>query len=68
MISDSKNNLGRRAFIGTTIAGAALASAAELAAQTGALPRPTETRKGDMLYRSFGKTGETVSVRASHAA
>ena len=26
------------------------------------LPRPAETRKGDMLYRNFGKTGETVSV------
>ena len=26
------------------------------------LPHPAETRKGDMLYRSFGKTGETVSV------
>jgi aryl-alcohol dehydrogenase-like predicted oxidoreductase len=26
------------------------------------LPRPTETRKGDMLHRSLGKTGETVSV------
>jgi hypothetical protein len=31
-------------------------------AETDALPRPTETRKGDMLYRSFGKTGEAVSV------
>ena len=26
------------------------------------LPRPQETRRGDMLYRGFGKTGETVSV------
>lgn len=31
-------------------------------AQAEQLPRPAETRKGDMLYRSFGKTGESVSV------
>ena len=35
---------------------------AALAAKTDGLPAPAETRKGDMLYRSFGKTGETVSV------
>lgn len=52
--------LDRRAFFGTTIAGAALAAAAS--GQTEPLPRPVETRRGDMLYRSFGKTGETVSV------
>ena len=45
--------------------GAALATAAvggPLQAADEALPRPTETRRGDMLYRSFGKTGETVSA------
>jgi predicted aldo/keto reductase-like oxidoreductase len=26
------------------------------------IPRPAETRRGDMLYRTFGRTGETVSV------
>jgi predicted aldo/keto reductase-like oxidoreductase len=26
------------------------------------MTRPAETRRGDMLYRTFGKTGETVSV------
>ncbi len=45
--------------------GAALLGAA-LIESTGAsgeeLPRPQETRRGDMLYRSFGKTGQTVSV------
>lgn len=25
-------------------------------------PRPTQTRKGDMLYRTLGRTGESVSV------
>ena len=31
-------------------------------AMESAAPRPVETRRGDMLYRGFGKTGETVSV------
>ena len=39
-------------------AGALLAESAE--AQT--VPFPNETRRGDMLYRSLGKTGEAVSV------
>jgi predicted aldo/keto reductase-like oxidoreductase len=53
----------RRAFVGSALAGAAISSAdLQAQAQTTPLPRPTETRKGDMLYRSFGKTGETVSV------
>ena len=46
--------------------GAALASAAFAELAAGApqenLPRPVETRRGEMLYRAFGKTGETVSV------
>jgi predicted aldo/keto reductase-like oxidoreductase len=54
-------NFDRRAFVGTALASAALAGAA-LGAETKQLPRPAETRKGDMLYRVFGKTGETVSV------
>jgi predicted aldo/keto reductase-like oxidoreductase len=60
MDSECEGNFDRREFFGTAIAGAALAGAAM--AQTDQLPRPTETRKGDMLYRSFGKTGENVSV------
>jgi predicted aldo/keto reductase-like oxidoreductase len=60
MDSECEGNFDRREFFGTAIAGAALAGAAM--AQTDQLPRPTETRKDDMLYRSFGKTGENVSV------
>jgi predicted aldo/keto reductase-like oxidoreductase len=60
MHPERKGNFDRREFFGTAIAGAALAGA--VSAQTDQLPRATETRKGDMLYRSFGKTGETVSV------
>jgi aryl-alcohol dehydrogenase-like predicted oxidoreductase len=59
--------MNRRAFLGGAIAGAAVISAAD--AQTGPLPRPAESRRGDMLYRSFGRTGETVScigVGGSH--
>jgi predicted aldo/keto reductase-like oxidoreductase len=59
----------RRAFLGSALGGIALADsvAAEQATQQNGqqnarLPRPAETRKGDMLYRSFGKTGEMVSV------
>ncbi len=58
---DIQNNLNRRRFFGTAVAGAAFAGMAH-GANTEQMPRPTETRKGDMLYRSFGKTGETVSV------
>ena len=53
--------LGRRTFFGTAATGASLVLAAR-AREGVQLPRPTETRKGDMLYRSFGKTGEAVSV------
>jgi hypothetical protein len=49
----------RRGFMGSAVAAAAFGGAAQ--AQS-TIPRPTETRTGDMLYRSFGKTGETVSV------
>jgi aryl-alcohol dehydrogenase-like predicted oxidoreductase len=58
-MEDAKSNFDRRVFLGSAIAGAALAGAAEGA---DALPRPEETRQGDMLYRTFGKTGEKVSV------
>ena len=54
-------DLNRRSFFGTAAGGAALAGAA-MGAETSEMPHPAETRKGDMLYRSFGKTGETVSV------
>jgi hypothetical protein len=50
----------RRTF-GKTLTGVAL-TGVMMEAQTGTLPRPAETRKGDMLYRSFGKTGDTASV------
>src|SRR3569833_837763 len=45
-------------FLGVVGAGTLLAAAAD--AQT--VPFPQETKRGDMLYRSFGKTGETVSA------
>jgi predicted aldo/keto reductase-like oxidoreductase len=54
MQHDPERRFNRRGFLGTAMAG--VAPAAET------LPRPTETRKGDMLYRKFGRTGETVSV------
>jgi predicted aldo/keto reductase-like oxidoreductase len=57
----NEHNFNRRTFFGTSLAGAAFAGAAA-GADTDPLPRPAETRKGDMLYRSFGKTGQTVSV------
>ncbi len=60
--------VGRRAFLGASLAGPALAQTSthpQSATQDESLenlPRPAETRKGDMLYRAFGRTGETVSV------
>lgn len=51
-------NIKRRTFFGNAVAGMGLAAAGTEAE----LPRPAETREGDMLYRSFGKTGERVSV------
>ena len=60
MRDKAEGKWNRRAFFGAAMGGA-LAEAA-LGADEDALPRPSETRKGDMLYRSFGKTGETVSV------
>ncbi len=53
--------MDRRQFLGNALTGAA-AGGVLLDAQTPPLPHPQETRRGDMLYRSFGKTGETVSA------
>ncbi|HVW10059.1 MAG TPA: aldo/keto reductase [Bryobacteraceae bacterium] len=53
------SNFDRREFVGAVAAGALIAANAE---GQQALPFPNETRHGDMLYRSFGKTGVTVSV------
>jgi aryl-alcohol dehydrogenase-like predicted oxidoreductase len=53
--------MDRRAFFETAI-GVATLSGVGMEAQTEQPPRPSETRKGDMLYRSFGRTGETVSA------
>src|SRR4051812_44659563 len=52
--------LNRRLLLGAALAGTGRAVAAPFASDE--LPRPNETRKGDMLYRTFGNTGETVSV------
>ena len=49
----------RRALFQAALAAANCGASAEAAED---LPMPTEVRKGDMLYRSFGKTGESVSV------
>ena len=56
-----EHDINRRRFFGTAIAGAAL-SAPAAHAENERLPHPAQTRKGDMLYRAFGRTGETVSV------
>jgi len=58
-----ERQFNRRVLIGTALGEAAmLAATGADAAAADEMPRPTETRKGDMLYRSFGKTGQTVSV------
>jgi predicted aldo/keto reductase-like oxidoreductase len=57
--SEGPSRANRRTFIGTAVAGS-LAGA--LSAQEQNLPMPKETRRGGMLYRDFGKTGETVSA------
>ncbi len=54
-------SIDRRQFVGAALAGAAVAGSSVGAAQE-SLPPPAETRRGDMLYRAFGNTGETVSV------
>jgi len=63
MTPENEHQLDRRALIGSALGTAAfVAASAGDAAGAEDLPRPTETRKGDMLYRSFGKTGESVSA------
>ena len=68
---DSEAKLPRRAFLGTALGATVAAPLAPTAmsqnqsaqpASLDNLPRPAETRKGDMLYRALGQTGETVSV------
>src|SRR5262245_48197210 len=53
-------NLDRREFWETALAAAGLTATAGGAPID--TPHPNQTRKGDMLYRDFGRTGETVSV------
>ena len=60
MNSKRELQLNRRLLLGAALAGTARVVAAPFAPAE--LPRPNETRKGDMLYRTFGQTGETVSV------
>jgi predicted aldo/keto reductase-like oxidoreductase len=57
---ESLEDICRRGFMGAALMGAALIESP--GANSEELPRPQETRRGDMLYRSFGKTGQTVSV------
>lgn len=55
----------RRQFIGTVAATAATATAGALPVgpiSATELPRPKETRRGDMLYRQLGRTGQEVSA------
>jgi len=54
------SEVNRRTFFGSAFAGTGLLNAAQ--APHSSLPSPVETRKGEMLYCSFGKTGESVSV------
>lgn len=66
-MSDDHGPLGRRDFISAAVGGAALVQAATLSGQdTPAYrnigPMPAETRRGDMIYRALGRTGENVSI------
>lgn len=60
-MQSTRGKIGRRGFMGTALAGAALADSA-WAADEAPLPRPAETRKGGLVYRALGKTGESVSI------
>ncbi len=57
---------GRRGFLGAALGGIAALSAAQMAtgqtAGSAIGPMPAETRKGDMIYRALGRTGENVSI------
>jgi aryl-alcohol dehydrogenase-like predicted oxidoreductase len=58
---ESSRELDRRSFDGPASAVEGLSPEAS-GTETAQLQQPTETRRADMLYRSFGKTGETVSA------
>ncbi len=67
MSEQEKSGFGRREFFGTALAGAAALAAIQPASAQGSSghtfgPMPEETRKGDMIYRALGKTGEKVSL------
>jgi hypothetical protein len=53
--------MNRRMLVRSFVGGAVLTGSA-LDAQSGQLAWPAKTRRGDRLYRGFGKTGETASV------
>jgi hypothetical protein len=55
------NQVDRREFMNSALLAASITEVASGATESAA-PGPVETRRGDMLYRSFGKTGDTVSV------
>ncbi len=67
MSEQHETGSGRRSFLGAALAGAAAIGVVQTASgqdvsPQGFGPMPEETRKGDMIYRSFGKTGERVSL------
>ena len=58
---------GRREFLGTALAGVSALGVVQAASGQSASgpsfgPMPEETRKGDMIYRTLGKTSEKVSL------
>jgi hypothetical protein len=59
MNSEGELQPNRRLLLSGALAQSIFDMAALFAADE---PRPVETRKGNMLYRTFGRTGETVSV------
>jgi aryl-alcohol dehydrogenase-like predicted oxidoreductase len=62
MDHNQTDDVRRREFMGSALLGVAALTEGAAGATESAPTRPVETRRGDMLYRSFGKTGETVSV------
>jgi aryl-alcohol dehydrogenase-like predicted oxidoreductase len=56
----NRTNPDRREFCEAALAAVGLTTTAGGAPID--TPHPNQTRKGDMLYREFGRTGETVSV------
>ncbi len=62
MDDKNKTDVGRREFMSAAVvAAAALSVARDLSAQQIG-PMPAQTRKGDMIYRTLGRTGENVSL------